>query len=61
MARRSRPPRHRKSQKPGAAQHDVAVVLPAEGPVEDLAREAAAQSPAAEASDELAELDAGWD
>ena len=59
MARRSRPPRHRKSQKPGAAQHDVAVVLPPEGPVEDLAREA--QSPVAEASDELAEVDAGWD
>jgi hypothetical protein len=60
MARRSRPPRTRKSRKPEAPQLDVAVVIPDEAPVEELAREASAQS-VSPPSDELSELDAGWD
>ncbi len=59
MARRSRPPRQRKSRKPEAPQHDVAVALPPEAPIEES--EASDQSSAGAASDELAELDAGWD
>ena len=63
MARRSRPPRNRKSRTPEAPTRDVAVVMPpSESPSEDLVREAVGSSIAPPPVDaELAELDAGWD
>jgi hypothetical protein len=71
MARRSRPPRNRKSRNPDAPQHDVAVILPpTDVPIEGLAAERSAialgdeqvlGSLAPREVDELAELDAGWD
>jgi hypothetical protein len=73
MSRRSRPPRTRKSRTPEAPpvssepsfERDVVVVIPpTESPGEELGRGAATSrvSPlAAEPSDELAALDAGWD
>ncbi len=61
MSRRSRPPRNRKSRNPDAPRHDVAVVMPpTDHHVDGLAREATSPS-IAPPSDELAELDAGWD
>ena len=60
---RSRPPRNRKSRKPEAPQHDVVVTVPPDGSIGhsmgELALEASPAGPAA--SDELADLDAGWD
>ncbi len=57
--RRSRPPRNRKSRKPEAPQHDVVVTVPPESSLGELGREASPTGIAA--SDELADLDAGWD
>jgi hypothetical protein len=63
MARRSRPPRNRKSRTPDAPPRDVAVIIPpTEHAAEDLVREAVGASVAPPPVDaELAELDAGWD
>jgi hypothetical protein len=75
MARRSRPPRNRKSRNPDAPRHDVAVMIPAsDAPIDALAADArssiavgetdtlgAMAPPALGEVDELAELDAGWD
>ena len=63
MARRSRPPRNRKSRTPEALARDVAVIIPpTESPTDDLVRDAAASSMVPPPVDaELAELDAGWD
>ncbi|HEX4446462.1 MAG TPA: hypothetical protein VH044_07000 [Polyangiaceae bacterium] len=61
MARPSRPPRRRKSRKPEAPQHDVAVVIPpADNPVEGRMHDTTPPPPTVP-DDELAELDAGWD
>ncbi len=66
MARRTRPPRNRKSRSPQAPAHDVAVTLPPEHSevrVVELPRDVADPlgRSAAVPDDELAELDAGWD
>jgi hypothetical protein len=62
MARRSRPPRNRKSRTPDAPARDVAVIIPpTESPADDLVRGAASSSMAPPVDAELAELDAGWD
>jgi hypothetical protein len=69
MSRRSRPPRTRKSRTPEAhpvsSERDVVVVIPpTESPGEELGRGAdtsRVSSLAAEPSDELAAVDAGWD
>jgi hypothetical protein len=65
MSRRSRPPRTRKSRTPEALQRDVVVVIPpTESPGEELGHAAdtsRVSSLAAEPSDELAAVDAGWD
>jgi hypothetical protein len=57
----ARPPRRRKSRKPEAPQHDVAVVIPSgDNPVEQPTHDTT--PPAATVpDDDLAELDAGWD
>jgi hypothetical protein len=67
----ARPPRRRKSRKPEAPQHDVAVVIPPvddilvdnplDGPLEEPMHDASATAGAAPPQDELAEVDAGWD
>jgi hypothetical protein len=62
MARRSRPPRNRKSRTPDAPSRDIAVIIPpTERPAEDLVREAASSIAPPPVDAELAELDAGWD
>jgi hypothetical protein len=63
MARRSRPPRNRKSRSPDAPPRDVAVIIPpTDSPAEELARGAVEVAVAPAPVDaELAELDAGWD
>jgi hypothetical protein len=64
----ARPPRRRKSRKPEAPQHDVAVVIPpvdiiplVDGPLEEPMHDASASASTAPPQDELAEVDAGWD
>jgi hypothetical protein len=67
----ARPPRRRKSRKPEAPQHDVAVVIPPvdiipladspDGPLEEPMHDASASAGAAPSQDDLAEVDAGWD
>ncbi|HEX3772208.1 MAG TPA: hypothetical protein VHV30_15130 [Polyangiaceae bacterium] len=62
MARRSRPPRQRKSRTPEAPHREVAVLVPADpAPAEDTLREPLAVTAPSEPHDELAALDAGWD
>ena len=63
----ARPPRRRKSRKPEAPQHEVAVVIPpvdsllVDSPLEEPMHDASAAEGAAPPQDELAEVDAGWD
>jgi len=60
MSRRSRPPRNRKASNSEAPRHDVAVLSRLADAPEARVNEVAAPS-IAPPSDELAELDAGWD
>jgi hypothetical protein len=60
MARRSRPPRNRKASNSEAPRDDVAVLVRLAESPEVRVSEAAAPS-VDPPSDELAELDAGWD
>jgi hypothetical protein len=59
MARRSRPPRQRKSRAPEAPRLDIAEVIPvAPAPSEEAVTATSADT---EPPDDLAALDAGWD